>query len=123
MRGLDQRSFLVSGAASGIGRATAVRLTEAGARVTLVDRQAARLARVADELGPAAVAVAADVTDPAQVAGAVAAAVSHAGGLHGVVTSAGIFDPADLVALDALDLEVLPPSADQAGSMRRSSVR
>ena len=100
------RAFLVTGAASGIGRATATHLVEGGARVALVDRDADRLGSVAISLGGDVVAVEADVTDEAAVAAALAATIERFGALHGVVTSAGIFDPADLVDLDALDLAV-----------------
>lgn len=63
---------LVTGAASGLGEATARHLHAAGARVVLFDRDEARATALAAELG--AVAVAGDVTDEADTAAAVAAA-------------------------------------------------
>ena len=55
---------LVTGAGSGIGRATAERLAEAGCQVTLIGRHVARLNETADRIGNLAFAAPADVTDP-----------------------------------------------------------
>lgn len=108
MDGLAERAFLVTGAASGIGRGTAERLVRAGAGVVLVDRDTERLAAVAERLAATGRVLArpADVTDPAAVAEAVEATVAHFGAVHGAVTSAGVFDPADLVDVGAVDLDV-----------------
>lgn len=108
MDGLEGRTYLVTGAASGIGKGTAARLVAAGSNVALVDRDAERLAGVLGQLeGPgAAIAVAADVTDPVAIAAAVDETVARFGAIHGAVTSAGIFAPADFVSLDAVDLDV-----------------
>ena len=57
----------VTGAASGIGRECAKMLIGCGARVALVDRDAARLEAVAAELGPRAMPLVVDLTDPASV--------------------------------------------------------
>jgi NAD(P)-dependent dehydrogenase (short-subunit alcohol dehydrogenase family) len=86
---LAGRRVLVTGAASGIGRAIVERYVGEGARVALVDleREAAEHARVA---AGAELAVAADVTDGSAVNAAVAAAVEALGGLDGVVNNAGI---------------------------------
>ncbi|MET0284271.1 MAG: SDR family oxidoreductase [Polyangiales bacterium] len=54
MRDLRGKKCLVTGAASGIGRATAQALAEAGAQLVLTDVDAAGLERAADELGPLA---------------------------------------------------------------------
>jgi NAD(P)-dependent dehydrogenase (short-subunit alcohol dehydrogenase family) len=107
MTGLSNRSVLVTGAASGIGEATCVRLVREGACVTLVDRDADRLATVRDVLagaGGRVVAVATDVGDEDAVRAAVAEAVRAFGGLRGVVTSAGIFDPGDMQPLAGVEL-------------------
>lgn len=112
MDGLAERAFLVTGAASGIGRAVAERLVRAGAGVVMVDRDADRLATVAGSLAgsstrqPAVLALPADVADPDAVAAVVDRAVEHVGELHGAVTSAGVFDPADLVEIGDVDLDV-----------------
>jgi NADP-dependent 3-hydroxy acid dehydrogenase YdfG len=58
---------LVTGAASGIGAATARRLVASGWRVVLVDRDAAALAAPHSELGDACTALTLDVTDSAAV--------------------------------------------------------
>ncbi len=79
---------IVTGGASGLGRATAEALVAAGARVALIDRNADLVAATAQEIG--ALAAPADVTDPDSVA----AALSKAREAHGVarvcVNCAGI---------------------------------
>jgi NAD(P)-dependent dehydrogenase (short-subunit alcohol dehydrogenase family) len=103
--GLKDRVVLVSGAASGIGEATARRLVAYGASVVLTDIQADRLAQVADSLGDAAVAVAADIRDDATPDLVADAAIAAFGRLDGVVNSAGILDAADVreVTRDSFD--------------------
>jgi short-subunit dehydrogenase len=54
--------FIVTGASSGIGRATACALADRGGRVALVARRADRLREVADLLGPIAIAIPVDIT-------------------------------------------------------------
>lgn len=87
---MKDRKVLVTGGASGIGRATARRFIEQGARVALLDRDAETLAATARELGPGAVGVHADVTDENEVKAAVAEAVAQLGGLDGLVNAAGV---------------------------------
>jgi len=87
MRLRDRRIF-VTGAASGIGLAIVKRFLGEGARVAMVDSDAARL-----EAAPAAGSVhrlRADVRDAVQVRAAVAGAVHALGGLDGVVNCAGV---------------------------------
>jgi NAD(P)-dependent dehydrogenase (short-subunit alcohol dehydrogenase family) len=79
---------VVTGAASGIGRATAARLGAEGARLVLVDRDGVRLAATATDLGAAA-QLEADVTDEAAVDGYVAEAEAL-GGIDLFVNNAGI---------------------------------
>lgn len=89
----ERRIALVTGAAAGIGRATAELFLGLGAHVLLVDRDAERLERVRLELarrfGPAVSAAVADLTDPAAAERAVDAAVDAYGGLDVVVSNAG----------------------------------
>jgi len=79
---------LVTGAASGLGLATATRLIESGASVVLVDLPSSAGHRLAAELGEAARFVAADITDTGQVSEALDVAET-AGPLRAVVHCAG----------------------------------
>lgn len=86
-------TVLVTGAASGIGLATARRLAAGGAAVALADHDLDGAERAATELaetGVPALAVRLDVTDPASVEAAVAAAVAGLGPLRMAVNNAGI---------------------------------
>jgi Dehydrogenases with different specificities (related to short-chain alcohol dehydrogenases) len=94
---LTGASALVTGGASGLGLATARRLADAGAIVTIVDLPASTGADVAAELGGRFAA--ADVTDPDAVAAAVQTA-SAAGPLRVVVNCAGIAPPAKVLDRD-----------------------
>ena len=82
------RVALVTGGASGIGRAIAERLRAEGAEVALLDNNAERLETVAGELE--ALAVTADVTRSADVDSAVARVESELGRLDALVCSAGV---------------------------------
>ncbi|NWC09988.1 SDR family NAD(P)-dependent oxidoreductase [Pseudomonas agarici] len=87
---IQDKAFLVSGGASGLGAATAEMLVAAGAQVMLVDLNAEAVAAQAQKLGSRARSVVADVTQEAQAQVAVQAAVMAFGGLHGLVNCAGI---------------------------------
>jgi NAD(P)-dependent dehydrogenase (short-subunit alcohol dehydrogenase family) len=78
---------LVTGGASGLGAATARRLASGGAKVVIVDRDEARGAELAKELGGAFAKT--DVTDPAQVEAAIEAA-GKLGTLRVAVSCAGV---------------------------------
>lgn len=110
----ENRAVLVTGAASGIGAATALRFAAEGARLVLADLDgdgAARLAREIDPGGQRATALAVDVRDIAQVQGAVDETVDRYGRIDVLFNNAGIgsygespdLDPAvwhDVIAVD-----------------------
>jgi len=83
---------LITGGASGIGRAIAARFVREGAKVGLVDRNVELLAEVQGELGSACVTEVADVTIEAEIARAVARTVETFGRLDIAVNSAGVGD-------------------------------
>ena len=95
---LAGRSVLVTGAASGMGRATTARLVADGATVTAVDVDEPGLEETVKltDAGDRVLACAADVSREQDVAAAVETAVEAFAGLAGVVTCAGIFHPGDL---------------------------
>jgi NAD(P)-dependent dehydrogenase (short-subunit alcohol dehydrogenase family) len=101
---------VVTGGASGIGRATCLRMAEEGARVAVVDVDGEGAEAVAAEVrdaGHAAIGVRADVAVEADVAAAIAAAVDAFGALHVLHNNAGV-TRVDLVGRDGPieDMEV-----------------
>jgi NAD(P)-dependent dehydrogenase (short-subunit alcohol dehydrogenase family) len=102
------RSVLVTGGASGMGRATALLLAREGASVTVVDLASDAAEDAAGEVtasGGHAIAAPADVGSEDEIAAAVASAVDAFGGLDGVVTCAGIFHGGDLKPLADVELD------------------
>ena len=86
-------SAIVTGATSGIGRATAVRLARDGWGVTAIGRNEAALSEVADEItagGGTAATFIADLTDPEMTPRVVAHHLAAFGSLHLLVNAAGI---------------------------------
>jgi 2,3-dihydro-2,3-dihydroxybenzoate dehydrogenase len=105
----ESRPVLVTGAASGIGRAIVLRLAVQGRSLALLDRNpdalldVARLARV--QGAPEVVSHVVDVSDRAAMTTAVSAAADELGPLHGLVSAAGILEPGGLADLTAASWE------------------
>ena len=87
---LDGKVAIVTGAASGFGRTTAVRFVQEGAQVVVVDLDEPRGREVVAELGHAAGLVVGDVSTAEIAQRAVATAQEQFGGLHVLVNNAGI---------------------------------
>ncbi len=82
---------LVTGAAGGLGRATAIALADAGAHVCLVDRDASGLAETEAMIGCTAYAFATDLSVPGNCAAAVQATLDAFNGLDALCNVAGVF--------------------------------
>jgi meso-butanediol dehydrogenase / (S,S)-butanediol dehydrogenase / diacetyl reductase len=96
MRG---KRCLLTGAAGGIGAATASRICAAGGRVVLGDRDEAEISRLAGELreaGGDAHALAFDVSDDDAVRAAIETGVELIGGLDALITNAGILTTGEI---------------------------
>ncbi|MFD5632442.1 SDR family NAD(P)-dependent oxidoreductase [Streptomyces sp. NPDC127072] len=90
MNTLDQQVALVTGASSGIGRATALALSRAGAKVAVAARRTDRLQALAQEAPGDILVVEMDVTDRESVQSAVTRTVEQFGALDIVVNNAGL---------------------------------
>ncbi len=96
---LQGKSAIITGAANGIGRATAIRFASEGARLTLNDVDQAALDDLVETIesaGGVALGVAGDVSNPEDVRSLVAEAVAAYGRLDILVANAGIIPEADL---------------------------
>jgi NAD(P)-dependent dehydrogenase (short-subunit alcohol dehydrogenase family) len=91
------RTCLVTGAGRGIGAAVAARLSADGHRVALLARDAGALDRVLESLPGPALSLAADVTDPVAVEGALARLEAEWGPVEVLVSNAGAGTAAPLV--------------------------
>lgn len=109
MKGLEGRAVLVTGGASGIGRATVERLVLEGCRVAIVDIDGDACRMVADGLDAGRVlALTGDVSNESDVARYFAQAVEHFGELYSLHNNAGIEGPvAELVDFDLRDFQSL----------------
>jgi NAD(P)-dependent dehydrogenase (short-subunit alcohol dehydrogenase family) len=99
--GVEGKVALVTGAARGVGAATAARLVARGAKVVLVDLDADPLREVAERLGEEnATSIAGDVTELADMEAALAHGVQRFGGVDIVVANAGIASYGSIGAVD-----------------------
>ena len=105
---LAGRVALVTGAASGLGKATATRLSNEGACVVIADLNIEGAAELAKELGGAdkAIAISMNVTSEEEVAAGVGAAALAFGGVDIIVNNAGISISKSLVETSAKDWDL-----------------
>jgi NAD(P)-dependent dehydrogenase (short-subunit alcohol dehydrogenase family) len=102
------RVAFITGASSGLGRATALLLAKQGDPVACVARDRSRLDAVVKEIeagGGSALSIPADVTDAAALAAAVETCVSHFGGLDVCVPAAGIIGSGPLEKMSFADYD------------------
>jgi 3-oxoacyl-[acyl-carrier protein] reductase len=102
---LRDRVCIVTGGSKGIGRGLARRFGAVGCRVVVAARQEAQARSVADEIGGSALALAADVADPASMEALANAVVDRFGGIDILCANAGIFPAAKLGRMTAADFD------------------
>ncbi len=91
---LQGKTALITGAGSGIGRATALLFAQEGARVAVADWDEAGAKNVVEEIGEGAISIKVDVSKAADVQKMIAAAVSRFGRLDILYNNAGVCVPA-----------------------------
>lgn len=107
---MNERIAVVTGAAGGIGAATARRMAREGLGVALADIDVAGVDRLAAEItaeGGRALAMACDVADPRQVKAMVKAVAGEFGGVHVLVNIAGVIRDSTLHTMSELDWDVV----------------
>ena len=97
---LRGKTALVTGASSGIGRATARYLASEGVRLAITARSVEKLRILAAELGPETVVVVADMLHPADVDRMVAEAISGLGHLDILFANAGVYVTGEVAKQD-----------------------
>jgi NAD(P)-dependent dehydrogenase (short-subunit alcohol dehydrogenase family) len=98
---MQGKVVMITGASQGIGAAAARVFAAAGAQVVLLARSEARIAALAAEIGPQAMALRCDVADWGQVEAAVASVVARFGRLDVLIGNAGVIEPiAELAKAD-----------------------
>ena len=104
-RDLDGKVAAVTGAASGIGLASAEAMLAAGARVVMIDRDEAALKARCDTLGGAAIPLVVDLLDPAACASLLPKILQVAGQLDIFHANAGTYVGGDLVEADTAAID------------------
>jgi ribitol 2-dehydrogenase len=112
MQALKGKSVLVTGASSGIGRASAKAFAKEGMRVAVSARSTDRLRELLKELGPDAIMLPADLTNPAETDDLIRQAIAKLGKLDVLFANAGVYiagqvadgDPAEWDKLLALNV-------------------
>ncbi|WP_267549345.1 SDR family oxidoreductase [Rhizobium rhizogenes] len=97
---LEGKVALVTGASSGIGRATALALGEQGVKLALVGRSSEKLAAVANKVGSDALILPADLSEPEAVSQVVNATIARFGRIDIVLPNAGLYIPGDVAEGD-----------------------
>lgn len=104
---LEKKVAIITGGASGIGRATAELFAEAGAMIAIVDRNREAAESVASEIGRNAMGVAADVSRAAEIAAAVEAIRTWHGRVDILVNNAGYGIPGSILEVEEEDWDAL----------------
>jgi ribitol 2-dehydrogenase len=112
MQALKGKSVLVTGASSGIGRASAKAFAREGMKVAVSARSTDRLLELLKELGPEAIMLPADLTSPAETDDLIHQAIAKLGKLDVLFANAGVYiagqvadgDPAEWDRLLALNV-------------------
>ncbi|WP_349904867.1 SDR family NAD(P)-dependent oxidoreductase [Parafrigoribacterium humi] len=104
--GLGQKTLLITGASSGIGKETAIRASRYGARVALLARRATVLEEVVTELhGSGHLVVPYDLSNTEGISGVVRGVAQDLGGLDGLVHSAGTHQVSSLRSIRTADIQ------------------
>ncbi|HZD50492.1 MAG TPA: SDR family NAD(P)-dependent oxidoreductase, partial [Silvibacterium sp.] len=110
MSSLEGKTALVTGASQGIGRACALALAQAGARVALAARNETKLAEVAAEIatnGGTAEVFAIDIASEESIKAGAKAAIGHFGSIEILVNNAGITKDALMLRMKRADWDAV----------------
>lgn len=107
MNRLENKTAIITGASSGIGRASARRLASEGMRLALVGRATDRLVALAEELGSDHVIVKADLSVPSEAERMVTEAQDALGKIDVLFANAGLYLPGNLVETEPESIETL----------------
>ena len=118
MSSFEGRRILITGAGTGIGATTARLLAGRGARIALLDRDAAAARATADQLGEGqGIGWGGDITDPAAVDAVLEVMTARWGGIDDLVNNAGAWDHGPLLELSTerwrkvLEVNLMAPIA------------